>query len=300
MIQDRLDGYACQSTLEEEQALREITQEIALAALGRTDFFRRAALQGGTCLRVFHGLNRFSEDLDFALHSADAAFALKPYLDAVAAELAAYGYNIELDDRSRVDQAVRKAFIKDDSLGRLLRLGTRAASGSWRKIRIKLEVDTNPPAGSWRETRTMDFPFPSVVTVLDLPSLFAGKLHALFCREYLKGRDWYDFIWYTARKTPVNYELLSASLDQAGPWRDQKIRAGRDWVVEQLQRHIRQTDWPRAREDVRRFVRSREWPSLELWSREFLLAQCDKIPSHPPARSEGRGSTRPRPSKRPR
>jgi predicted nucleotidyltransferase component of viral defense system len=278
VIQDRLDGYACRSTLEEEQALREITQEIALAALGRTDFFQKAALQGGTCLRIFHGLNRFSEDLDFGLQSADSTFVLKPYLNALATELVAYGYNLELDDRSRVDQTVRKAFIKDDSVGSLLRLNYRPATGPLRKIRIKLEVDTNPPAGSSRETKYMDFPFPSVVIVLDLPSLFAGKLHALLCREYLKGRDWYDFIWYTARKTPINYDLLSASLNQMGPWRDRDIKADHDWVVERLQRHIRQTDWPQTREDVRRFVKPNELPSLELWSQEFFLAQCDKIP----------------------
>jgi predicted nucleotidyltransferase component of viral defense system len=278
MIQDRLDGYACRSSLEEEQALREITQEIVLAALGRTNFFRKAALQGGTCLRVFHGMDRFSEDLDFVLHSADAAFVLKPYLDAMAAELAAYGYNIEIDDRSRVDLAVRKAFLKDDSVGKLLRLKYRTGAGPWRKIRVKLEVDTNPPAGSSREAKTVDFPFPSVVIVLDLPSLFAGKLHALLCREYLKGRDWYDFIWYTARKTPVNYELLSASLNQTGPWRNQNVKADRDWVVGRLRSLIRQTDWPKAREDVRRFLRPHELPSLELWSRELFIVQCAKIP----------------------
>lgn len=277
IVQDRLDGYACRSTVEQEQALREITQEIALAALGRTDFFQKAALQGGTCLRIFYGLNRFSEDLDFGLRSPDSTFTLKPYLNALARELVAYGYNLEMDDRSKVNQAVRKAFLKDDSVGNLLRLSYRPAAGSLRKLRIKLEVDTNPPAGSSLETKYLDFPFPSVVSVFNLPSLFAGKLHALLCREYLKGRDWYDFIWYTAGKTPINYDLLAASLDQMGPWRDQDIEVDYDWVVERLRSHIRKTDWPQAREDVRRFVKPNELPSLELWSQEFFLAQCDKI-----------------------
>jgi len=101
----------------------------------------------------------------------------------------------------------------------------------------------------------------------------------LLCREYPKGRDWYDFIWYTARKTPVNADLLSASLNQTGPWQGQNIKADRDWIVDQLRRHIRQTDWPQAREDVRRFVKPDDWPSLELWSRELFLSQCNKIPS---------------------
>ena len=107
MIQDRLDSYGCRSTLEEEQALREITQEIVLAALGRTDFFQKAAFQGGTCLRIFHSMNRFSEDLDFALQTPTASFGLKPYLDALGKELSAYGYGLEMDDRSKAEQAVR-------------------------------------------------------------------------------------------------------------------------------------------------------------------------------------------------
>ena len=277
MIQDRLDGYGCRSTLEEEQSLREITQEIVLAALGRTDFFQKAGFQGGTCLRIFHGMNRFSEDLDFALQKPDASFALQPYLEGLAKELTAYGYGLEMDDRSKVDQAVRMAFVKDDSLGNLLQLNYKPAAGPLRKLRIKLEVDTNPPAGASFETKYLDFPFPSAVCVFDLPSLLAGKLHALLCREYLKGRDWYDFIWYTARRTPANYSLLSSALDQMGPWKGQGVRTDCAWCVEQLQMKIKSTDWKRAREDVRRFVKQNELPSLDVWSREFFLAQTDKL-----------------------
>ena len=277
MIQDRLDGYACRSTLEEEQALREITQEIVLAGLGRTDFFQKAGLQGGTCLRIFHGLNRFSEDLDFALQVPDSSFVLRPYLDVLARELIAYGCSLEMDDRSKADQIVRMAFLKDDSLGNLLQLAYRPTTGPSRKLRIKLEVDTDPPAGAAVETKYLDFPFPSAICVFDPPSLFAGKLHALLCREYLKGRDWYDFIWYTARKTPVNHELLACSLEQLGPWHGQRLHVDREWCVHQLRAKIEATDWVQAREDVRRFVKPSETPSLNLWSREFFLAQCDKI-----------------------
>ena len=160
MIQDRLDGYGCRSALEEEQALREITQELALAALGRTDFFQKAAFQGGTCLRIFHGLNRFSEDLDFALQRPDETFVLKPYLDGLVKELTAYGYGLEIDDRTRLDRAVRMAFLKDDSLGNLLNLSYRPAAGPLRKLRIKLEVDTNPPSSAAVRHRIPRFPVP--------------------------------------------------------------------------------------------------------------------------------------------
>jgi predicted nucleotidyltransferase component of viral defense system len=131
IIQERLTAYACRSTLEEEQALREITQEIILAGLGRTDLFGRAGFQGGTCLRIFHGLNRFSEDMDFALDAPDPAFELSPYLDRVRQELTVYGYELEIDDRSKNGAAVRQAFVKDDSVGKLLRLGYRPRSGAW-------------------------------------------------------------------------------------------------------------------------------------------------------------------------
>ena len=277
MIQDRLDSYACQSTLEEEQALREITQEIVLAGLGRTDFFQKAGLKGGTCLRIFHGLNRFSEDLDFALQAPDPSFGLKSYLDALTRELAAYGYKSEMDDRSNADHAVRMAFLKDDSLGKLLRLNYQPATGPLRKLRTKLEVDSSPPVGASFETKYLDFPYPSAVCVCDLPSLFAGKLHALLCREYLKGRDWYDFIWYTARKTSINYDLLSSALKQLGPWQGRQVQTDRDWCAEQLRAKIEEADWKQVSDDVRRFVKPHELPSLGLWSREFFLAQCDKL-----------------------
>lgn len=186
IVQSRLATYACASAMAEEQALREITQEIILAALGRTDFFGRAGFHGGTCLRIFHGLNRFSEDMDFALDTADPSFDWLPYLDQVCAELAAYGYGFEIEDRSKGGETVRMAFLKDDSLGKILRLEYRPCSGPQRKLRVKLEVDTRPPSGATYEMPVLDYPFPSAVRIFDLPSLFAGKMHALPCRRYVK------------------------------------------------------------------------------------------------------------------
>lgn len=277
IIQERLESYGCASALGEEQALREITQEIILAGLGRTDFFGRAGFQGGTCLRIFHGLNRFSEDMDFALREADAAFALIPYLDHVRIELIAYGYDLEIDDRSKAGETVRQAFVKDDSVGKLLHLDYRPRSGPVRKLRVKLEVDANPPAGASYDMPVLDYPFPSAVRVFDLPSLFAGKIHALLCRNYLKGRDWYDFIWYTARRTPINHALLSAALDQQGPWAGKNPKTDNAWCAAQLSSAIEALDVNQAREDVRRFVKSSELPSLALWSQEFFAKQAQKL-----------------------
>ncbi len=277
LIQDRLDSYRCTSSLEEEQAVREITQEVALAALGRTEFFKHAAFQGGTCLRILYGLNRFSEDLDFLLKAANGDFKLRPYLQAVSDELKAYGYDLEIVDRSNAEIAVRNAFLKDDSLGKLLQLRHTDKSGPLRKIRIKFEVDTNPPSGSGVEIQYVDFPFVSSVVVQDKPSLFAGKLHALLCREYTKGRDWYDFLWYTSQEVGVNYAFLSSALRQQGPWRDKDVLVDGQWCLKHLESKIDSVDWHAAREDVRRFVKTSEQPSLELWSKDLFLSQLRKI-----------------------
>lgn len=281
IIQQRLDSYACRSTIEEEQALREITQEIILASLGRTDLFKNAGLQGGTCLRVFHALDRFSEDLDLALDAPDPAFDLLTYLEKVQSELETYGYEIEISDRSKPGEAVRKAFLKDTSVAGLLTLGYRPRDGRMKKLRIKVEVDTNPPSGASYEMPFMDFPFPAAVRIFDLPSLFAGKLHALLCRTYVKGRDWYDFIWYTAARTPINHELLSAALDQQGPWKGQSPRTDNAWCMKELGGIIDELDVDEIRRDMQRFVKPRELPSLELWSRELFRKQCSRLSELP-------------------
>jgi predicted nucleotidyltransferase component of viral defense system len=279
LIQERLDSYNCKSNVEEEHAIREITQEVVLAALGRTEFFKGALFQGGTCLRIFYGLNRFSEDLDFILRETNRDFELQPHLQAVRDELHAYDYDVEIADRSRAGLAVRKAFLKDDSLGKVLQLRYADRSGPTRKIRVKLEVDTNPPSGSGVEIKYVDFPFISSVTVQDKPSLFAGKLHALLCREYVKGRDWYDFLWYTGQGIGVNYVFLSSALAQQGPWQQQDIQVDAQWCRTHLEDRINSVDWAQAREDVRRFVKPSEHPSLELWSKELFLAQLRKLGS---------------------
>lgn len=277
LVQDRLESYHCRSSIEEEHAIREITQEVALAALGRTGFFKHAIFQGGTCLRIFYGLNRFSQDMDFILMKANRDFALQAHVQAISDELKAYGYDIQITDPSKDDIAVRRVFLKDDSLGRVLQLQYVGKSGPPKKIRIKFEVDANPPSGSGMEIKYVDFPFISSVTVQDKPSLFGGKIHALLCREYVKGRDWYDFLWYTTQDIGINYGFLSSALRQQGPWQNKDIHVGPGWCLEHLEKRINSIDWAVAREDVRRFVRVNEQPSIELWSRELFLSQLKKV-----------------------
>jgi len=277
IIQQRLMNYNCKTDIEEQQAIREITQEVVLAALGRGDFFKHALFQGGTCLRIFYGLNRFSEDMDFILREPKPDFQLKDHIKNLTDELAAYGYNIEIIDRNQADLTVKKAFLKDDSLGKVIDLRHSNQTGLLKKIRIKLEVDTNPPSGSGYDLKYLDFPFVSSVAVQDRPSLFAGKIHALLCRDYIKGRDWYDFIWYTGNQTGVNYGFLTSAINQIGPWQGQSITVDKAWLLTELERTIVSINWKQVIEDVRRFVRVEEQPSLDLWSKELFLGQLDKL-----------------------
>jgi predicted nucleotidyltransferase component of viral defense system len=277
IIRRRLQSYNCKTNIEENQAIREITQEVILAALGRGDFFKHALFQGGTCLRIFYGLNRFSEDMDFILLEPDPDFRLKDHLRRLTDELAAYGYNIEITDRSRADSTVKKAFLKDSSLGKVINLSHRNQTGPAAKIKIKLEVDTNPPRGSGRELKYLDFPFVSAVALQDKPGLFAGKIHALLCRKYTKGRDWHDFIWYTSRGIGINHEFLTSALNQSGPWQDRGINTTKGWVIDELQKKINSIDWNRAAEETRPFIRADEQSSLNMWSKELFLKQLEKV-----------------------
>lgn len=275
MIQERLNAYNCANLQEEEQALREIMQDVILAGLARTDYFKQAEFQGGTCLRIFHGIGRFSEDLDFVLAEPDTHFSLSTFLPAALRELTAYGFRFEVTDRSQADAVVKKAFIKDDSIGKLLEFDYIGEDRSRKKIRIKIEVDTNPPAGATVLTRYLTFPFAAPVRMHDIPSLFSGKIHALLCRKYIKGRDWYDLVWYLSQKASVNFGLLSSQLSQAGPWEGQAVKVSGEWCREQLLLKVRTIDWDAARREVAPFVRDHERPSLDVWSIDFFSSIID-------------------------
>ncbi|MCK4462969.1 MAG: nucleotidyl transferase AbiEii/AbiGii toxin family protein [Candidatus Omnitrophica bacterium] len=277
IIQERLESYQCHSQQEEENALREITQEVALAAFYRCNFFKKAAFQGGTCLRIFYSLDQFSEDLDFILKTPDKNFQLEPYLKPLSLEFEAYGYRMEVIDRSKTDNTVKKCFLKDDSLGKVLTLRHLNTVTNLRKIRIKVEIDTNPPLGSGFENKFLNFPFPFAATAQDLPSLFAGKSHALLCREYNKGRDWYDFIWYAGRKVPINFLLLSNALNQIGPWQRQGIKVDLEWYRKEMEKKIISMEWEKTKKELSRFLKPKSLDTLSVWSNEFFLDCLKKI-----------------------
>lgn len=277
IIEERLKTYDLEPASSFDLALNEIFQEVALAALSRSGFFEEAVFQGGTCLRIFYNSQRFSEDLDFMLKEPDPHFIWQHHLDNMVLEFAAYGIQVTVQDRHQ-KEVVQKAFLKEQSLGKILVL-EEGRTGPRKKIRIKLEIDTNPPLGSHFENRYLTFPFAFSVTTQDLPSLFAGKSHALLCREYTKGRDWYDFLWYVDKNTPLNFDLFSAAMDQNGPWAGQGLKIDKGWYFYEMENKVKSLDWQKAKDDIARFLKPRDQVSLKVWHEDFFLDQLHKLSS---------------------
>ncbi len=276
IIQARLDTYHVESEQEAELALKEITQEVILSALAQAGFFKKAAFQGGTCLRILFGLNRFSEDLDFCLLQPDRAFQLGHFVDAIGLYMKAYGYNFDVQDKSKADSAVQKLFLKETSIGLLLNIQPKQLAIPYRPIRIKLEIDTNPPDGSGYSTQHVDFPSPFVVMAQDKPSLFAGKTHALLSRNYAKGRDWYDFLWYVGQKIVPNYTLLENVLRKSRGERAPLELAGEQYL-HMMSEKIQETDFNAVRSDVARFIKPNEQHSLDLWCTDYFMSYLDRL-----------------------
>lgn len=277
IIEERIRQYNPANKQEELNAIKEIAQEIALLGLSRTDFFKHAAFQGGTCLRIAYGLPRFSEDLDFILFLPNSHFKWQNYLHEIQVEFEAFGLALEIKDRSEVSNAVKKAFLKETSFGKVLQLSYKRDRSDTQAIQIKLEIDTNPPLGSEFEPKLLEFPTPFSIVSQSIPSLFSGKLHALLCRGFVKGRDWYDFIWYVTRKSPIHYGFLKEALFQTGPWLGQTIQIDRQWVCEELKRKVQTIDWKQAVKDVEVFIKPREQQSLDLWNASFFEHFIDKL-----------------------
>lgn len=280
IIEARVRDYAPTDPAQQENVLAEIFQQFTLAALARSGFFSIAQFHGGTFLRIIHGLDRFSEDLDFVLKSPDTSFDWGRYLESTVADLEEDGFAIEVVDRSLADSAVRKAFLKTGSIGQEISVSLPHGRHPRRKLRVKLEIDTAPPDGSSFETAYLTFPVTVALTVQTLPSAFASKSHALLCREYVKGRDWYDFLWYVERGIEPNFGLLEHAVDQAGPWKGQGACVTHEWYLKRMEETIARVDWKVARADVERFLAGRSREAVALWSTEFFLSQLGRLRSN--------------------
>lgn len=274
IIKHRLGSYPPN---ERDHALKQIHQEIALYGLWRANFFEHALFQGGTSLRILYGLPRFSEDLDFLLRAAHPEFKWTPYLDKLVDVFREFGLALQAQPKGQMDNSIRQALLKSDSIASQLNLHL-APKGQAKTVKIKLEIDINPPAHSGQATTFLDFPADHEVRHQDLASNFALKIHALLCRPYVKGRDWFDFSWYVAKGTTPNLKHLQAALLQAGPFKDQQnLVVTPSWLKSALKETINNIDWKAAADDVRPFLRPVEANTLTLWSKAFFLAKLGKL-----------------------
>ena len=275
-IAKMVSKYECRGLNDYINALREILQEIALLGLWRSKFFEKAACYGGTALRILYGLDRFSEDIDFSLLEPSLDFDLKGYTAFVQKEMQAFGFDVLVEKVAKsVETPVQSAFLKADTRKQLLVIETKEdilrAVPKGKLLRVKMEVDTDPPSGFSTEARYLLQPIPFAVRSFVLPDLFAGKMHAILCRKWksrVKGRDWYDLVWYAANHPELHLEHLEQRMRQTGHWKGNDPLT-QEKFQELLGNTINKLDVKQARREVEPFVKSPE--NLSIWSREFFL-----------------------------
>ena len=275
IFNNMLAPYMATTPVDKKNAAQEVIQEMVLCGLSRSGLFDHAAFYGGTALRIFYGLDRFSEDLDFSLTAPSKEFDISRYFPLLEKEMRSFGLNMSAGQKQKhVDSQIQSAFLKGDTQEHLLLFfpdeQIQAAVGE--KIKIKFEIDINPAPFARFSQRYRLLPAPYQVRLYDEPSLFAGKIHAVLCRGWknrIKGRDLYDYVFYLSRNIAVNLAHLRAKLMQTGFLQD-----GAEFEMAHLQNALferfRAIDYENAKADVTPFLSNQS--SLDLWSEDFF---CD-------------------------
>lgn len=277
ILEQMLQNYQINTIEDKKNAMKEIMQEIILAALSKTDFFRHAAFYGGTALRLFYGLNRFSEDLDFTLLNPDESFSFEKYIPAIYQTVESMGLKFEITSKDKIiDTNIKSAFLKGNSRERFMIFYPDSIHSNLithnEKIKIKFEIDVLPPPFARTELKYRLLPFPYQIRIYDKPSLFAGKIHAVIARGWnnrVKGRDLYDYVFYLQNKTPVNLSHLEARLKQSGLLKaDDQLTS--TIAIEMLNHRFNILNYKEAVNDVIPFVG--DISSLALWSSDFFVS----------------------------
>lgn len=277
-----LSKYECRGLNDYINALREILQQVALLGLWRGKFFEKAAFYGGTALHILYGLDRFSEDMDFSLLEPLERFDINRYTSFLEKETKGFGFDMRVEKIDKaIESPVQSAFLKANTRNQLLVIETREeilqAIPKGQVLKIKLEVDTDPPPGFATQTRYLLQPIPFAVRAFVLPDLFAGKMHAIFCRRWksrVKGRDWYDLVWYAANHPDLDLYHLEQRMRQTGDWKKEAPLTP-EGFKELLTRAVNNLDVDQARREVEPFVKNPE--NLSVWSREFFLDLASRI-----------------------
>ena len=282
IIEQMLKFYEINNTNDEINALKEIIQELVLSGLSRSGFFNEVAFYGGTALRIFYKLDRFSEDLDFALLKPNKDFDLSKYFAYIEKELKAYGINLKISIKQKQKTTnISSAFLKGDTIEHILKFFPNEKNHQYnqilKNIKIKLEVDINPPLGATYEMEYKLLPSPHQIRLYDKSSLFAGKIHAILCRNWhsrTKGRDLYDYVFFLANNVNVNLELLRNKLIDS-----KYINKNDDFNIDILKdiliNKFKEIDYNNAKEDVIPFIK--DINSLNLWNSEFFIKITEQL-----------------------
>jgi predicted nucleotidyltransferase component of viral defense system len=280
-----LSKYDISSENEILNALKEIFQEIALLGLYRGNFFSNAAFYGGTSLRILYGLNRFSEDLDFSLLEKNRNFNIEHYFKYITDEFDALGISIELRKKIKKGKSsnIESAFLKNDTSIHTIDIKTDdlenilGGINYHKKIKIKIEVDTNPPLKFQTEAKTLLMPITFNIISMTLPNLYAGKMHAVLCRNWktrVKGRDWYDFEWYVKNNIKLNLEHLQERLIESGDF-EQNTKLDKKRLVHLMNNKIDTLDLTKAIEEVQPFIKDNK--VFDFWTKDYFRLLTEKV-----------------------
>ncbi|MBQ7711621.1 MAG: nucleotidyl transferase AbiEii/AbiGii toxin family protein [Bacteroidales bacterium] len=262
IFEQMLSRYPMDTADARRNATYEVMQQVVLCGLYRGGFFSEAAFYGGTCLRIFHGLERYSEDMDFTLLRKDENFTLEKYFPAIVDECRLLGREVEITRKDKQHFGkVESAFLKDNTDVYNLSFRTE------KSVKIKIEVDTLPPLQFDTEERLLLQPFSFMTRCVTLSNLFAGKMHALAFRQWkhrVKGRDWYDFEWYVRNGVPLNFDHLKVRIKEFNGMELDKAQ-----FVELLKERLTQADINQVKADVRPFVKNPH--DLDIWSNDYFI-----------------------------
>ncbi len=281
-IEEIIRSFNPKTINENKSILREIIQSIVLVGLSRADFFKKASFYGGTALRIFYNLNRYSEDLDFTLNDVNNNFSIEPYVDSIKKVASSYGLELEVSiKKKQVSSPVESAFAKVNTYQTFIDLKlneelTRILHKD-EVIKVKFEIDCEPALGFTTENKWLDMPEFAPVIVLDEASLFAGKIHAILCRNYknnVKGRDYYDYLFYLKRGIRPNLQYLKNKLVNTGKLKETDS-FDTNILKEMLINRFEQVDFEQAKKDAERFIINDE--NLSYYNKDLFVQMTHKI-----------------------
>jgi len=285
IIEQMLVKYTIETEADLINALKEVFQEIALLGLYHGGFFNKAAFYGGTALRILYGLNRFSEDLDFTLLEKNLSFNIEQYFPSVIDEFEALGIKIDLTKKVKKNSSsdIESAFLKNGTSMHTLHIQVNDLDDilggihSGKKLKIKFEVDTNPPLKFQTEAKTLLMPKTFNIITMTKPNLYAGKMHVILFRNWntrVKGRDWYDFEWYVKQNIKLNLEHLQERMYESGDL-NRDIKLDITIFKDLMYNKIDSLDISKAIEEVSPFIKDKS--VFSFWSKEYFKLLTDKI-----------------------